>query len=124
MEMNNQQKLNQNMEDYDLLKCVDKALDKFGTSVKQTIYWKITILHGSLQNAIVENPSIFIGVLHDIFRDSSIGVERSIIEEIRSAFTFVEGEVVETLGDALKLAKEQITPTTSLLVHNLQTTRR
>jgi hypothetical protein len=123
MEKKNQQKLKHKMEDYDLLKCVDRALDKFGTSVKQTIYWKITILHGSLQNAIVENPSIFIGVLHDIFRDSSIGVERSIVEEIRTVFTFVEGEVVESLGDALKLAKEQITPT-SLLVPNLQSARR
>ena len=101
------------MEAYDLLKCVDNGLDRFGTSVKQTIYWKITILHGSLENAIVENPSIFIGVMREIFRDSAIGVERSIIEEIRNTFNLSE-EDTKTLGKTIGLAKEQITPVSNL----------
>lgn len=98
------------MEDYDLLQCIDKGLERFGTSVKQTIYWKISILHGSLQNAIIANPSIFINVLRELFHDSSVGVEESLLKEISEVFGSCDGN---TLEDAIRSAKDQITPTSN-----------
>ena len=61
----------QNLEEYDLLQCIDRGLDPFGSHVKQTIYWRMAILHGSSQGGIVANADAFARVLEDLFGDTA-----------------------------------------------------
>jgi hypothetical protein len=93
------------VEDYDLLRCIDKGLENFGKSVKQTIYWKISILYGSPQEAIISNPAILVEVIRNTFRDSAIGVEKFLINEIVSSFGRFED--CDTLEATLKVMRER-----------------
>lgn len=98
------------MEEYDILQCVDRALSQFGPSVKQSVYWHISILHGSLHNGVISHPRILSSVLRRIFGDSAVGIETSIIRELASIFDLRKGDA-EDLTLALKSASEQIIPT-------------
>ena len=84
----------------DLLRCIDTSLEKFGASIRQTIYWKISILYGSPHEAIIMNPAAFVDVIRTTFRDSAIGVEKFLLNEIKSNFGWFEN--CKTLEDVLK----------------------
>jgi hypothetical protein len=88
-------------------------LNPFGSHLKQTVYWKISILHGSLNKAIIANPTIFVDLLRQLLRDSASGVERCIIKELKHDFE-LSAEEARDLQSALEAAKDQITPTASL----------
>ncbi len=98
------------MEEYDVLQCVDKGLDLLGSHIRQTIYWRISILHNSAHSCIVENPAVFVKILHELFGDSSYGVEKAIIKELRRVFELERTETVD-LEQALLSVRNQITPT-------------
>ena len=95
------------MEEYDLLGCIDKGLEPLGSHVKQTIYWKMTILHGSQREGIVANPSIFAKVLQEIFGEISMRIEKSIIKELGKVFE-LSVEDMKTLTSAIVAAREQV----------------
>ena len=95
------------MEEYDLLECIDKGLEPFGSNVKQSIYWKMSILHNFSRNEIIENPELLSGVIKETLGDSSEAVEESIIVEIREKFGIPEEES-QSVVDAIRNAKEQI----------------
>jgi hypothetical protein len=97
------------LEEYDILKCVEKGLAPFGPHAKQTVYWRISILHHSLQNTVISNPSTFTGVLQDVFGDSAVAVEESIIKELQMAFDLSEenGDL-ESFEHAIRAAKRKI----------------
>ncbi len=108
------------MEEYDILQCVERALNQFGSSVKHTVYWQISILHGSLHNGVISDPQILSRVLRRIFGDSAIGIESAIIRELSNSFDLTNRNV-EDLTLALKAASEQIIPTH--ISESLQTIR-
>ncbi len=95
------------MEEYDLLQCVDKGLDPFGTNVKQSIYWKMSILHNYPRNEVIENPDLFLAVIRETLSDSAISVEESITRQVRIAFD-LPAENARTLKEAITNARRQI----------------
>src|ERR1700680_3072898 len=95
------------MEEYDLLQCIDKGLDQFGTNVKQSIYWKMSILHNYTRNEIIENPDLFLKVIRETLSDSAISVEESIARQIRMKFD-LPNENAQNLKEAIVSAKRQI----------------
>jgi hypothetical protein len=100
------------LEEYDLLKCIDNGLEPFGSHVKQTIYWRMMILHGSQREAVVAQPAVFVNVLREILADSSIGIEKSIILEITHVFK-LKAKDRESLARAIEAAREQIVAVTT-----------
>ena len=95
------------MEEYDLLQCIDKGLEPFGSNVKQSIYWKMSILHNFSRNEVIENPEFLSNVIRETLGDSSEAVEESIIMEIREKFSIPEEES-QSVVDAIGSAKKQI----------------
>jgi hypothetical protein len=95
------------MEEYDLLQCIEKGLEPFGSNVKQSIYWKMSILHNYSRNEVIDNPEILSNVIRETLRDSSPAVEESIANEIRRKFNLSEKES-RTMLDAVTNAKSQI----------------
>ena len=74
------------MEEYDLLQCIEKGLEPFGSHVKQSIYWKMSIVHNYSRNEVIENPELLASVIRETLSDSSPAVEESIAREIRQKF--------------------------------------
>jgi hypothetical protein len=95
------------MEEYDLLQCIEKGLEQFGTHVKQSIYWKMSILHNYSRTELVENPEILASVIRETLSDSSAAVEESITREIRMKFNLPYDEA-QTMEDAISRAKSMI----------------
>lgn len=95
------------MEEYDLLQCIEKGLEPFGSHVKQSIFWKMSILHNYSRNEVSENPGLLTSVIKETLNDSSAAVEDSIAAEIRKKFNLPYKEA-QNMGDAIKLAKRQI----------------
>jgi len=95
------------MEEYDLLQCIDKGLEPFGSHVKQSIYWKMSILHNYSRTEVIENPELFANVIRDTLSDSSVAVEESITREIRQKFG-IPYEESQSIVDAIGNAKRQI----------------
>jgi len=110
------------LEEYDLLECIDKGLEPFGSNVKQTIYWNMTILHGSQRAGLIGDPSVFAKVLEEIFGASAVGIEKSIIREIRKVFK-LSVEDRETLKSAIVSATDQVVPVSSKIQPLAVTTR-
>jgi hypothetical protein len=95
------------MEEYDLLQCIDKGLEPFGSHVKQSIYWKMSILHNYSRTEVIENPELFTNVMRETLSDSSPAVEESIAREIRIKFN-ISYEDSQSIVDAIGNAKRQI----------------
>lgn len=93
------------IEDFDLLQCIDRSLEKFGYAVKESIHWKISILYGSPRDALLSNPCIIIQVLRATFRDSAVGIEKHIFNEIVKSFG--NSENCSTLEDLLKAMRDK-----------------
>lgn len=93
------------MEEYDVFRCVDKGLEPFGSHVKETLYWRITILHDSLHYCVIENPEVFVRVIRELFGEGARVFERSIMKELRHAFELSERD---DLTAALLSVREQI----------------
>ena len=117
------------MEEYVIVSCVDKGLEPYGSQVKQTVYWRLSMHHGSLHNSLIADPSIFVNVLREIVGAGSKAIERSIVSELKQVFSLpkTEGRSQDLLS-VLIAAREQITgcevgspmPTSSLGTSNRQ----
>jgi hypothetical protein len=93
------------MEMYDLLQCVDRALDKFGSNTKQATYWTLMTKEGISSDRIVQNPDAFSGILAEIFgEEGSKIVEKAIIKEIKKTFSLENPSSYYTLNDAFDIA--------------------
>jgi hypothetical protein len=97
------------LEECDIVTCVDKGLEPYGSQVKQTVFWRISMSHGSLVNSLIADPAIFVNVLREIVGSGSAAVEKSIIKELRQAFDIPRKEGPVDLITALKIARNQIT---------------
>jgi hypothetical protein len=93
------------MEMYDLLQCVDRALDKFGSNTKQATYWTLMTKEGISSERIVANPEALSRILAEIFGvDGSKIVEKAIVKEIKKTFEFENPSSFYTLNDAFDIA--------------------
>jgi hypothetical protein len=95
------------MEKYDLLHCIDKGLEPFGSNVKQSIFWKLSVLHNFSREDVTENPEHLVEIIRETLGDSAVEVEKSIIHEIRTCFEIVS-EDSTGLTEAIRAAKRQI----------------
>ena len=84
-------------------------MEPFGPHAKQTVFWRISILHQSVENSIMSSPSVFVDVLAEVFADSAVAVEESIINELARKFYLSEekGEL-ESLEHAIGAARDKI----------------
>ncbi len=93
------------MEMYDLLQCVDRALDKFGSNTKQATYWTLMTKEGISSDRIASNPEALSRILQDIFgNEGSKIVEKAIVKEIKKAFSLENPSSYYNLSDALETA--------------------
>ena len=91
------------MEEYDLLQCIDKGLDGFGSSVKNAIFWRLTILHNSSRSEVISDPKVLVQVIRETFGSSASAIETSITDEIGKKFqlsTKGTRSLVEAIGEA------------------------
>ena len=98
------------MEEYDILQCIDRALDAFGSSVKNSIFWRMSTLHNSTTSEVISDPTAFANVVHEVSNGSAHEIEASIINEMRKAFDLPASKT-RNLVVALSAAKEQLTGT-------------
>ncbi len=95
------------MEEYDLLQCIDKGLEPFGSNVKQSIFWKMCILHNYSRVEVLDNPELLVNVIRETLGDSSAAVEESVANEITRKFDLSLKDQV-TMVQAISEAKRQL----------------
>ncbi|MDG6999359.1 MAG: hypothetical protein JRN15_09620 [Nitrososphaerota archaeon] len=93
--------------DWEILECIDTALDVLGERTKFNIYWRLLIVENIDQKSIVYNPQIFVTVLEKMFGLGAKSIENEIIDKIRCTF----GLPLE--GDSLASAVRTIRSTVS-----------
>jgi hypothetical protein len=74
------------MEVYDLLQCVDRGLDAFGSNMKQATYWTLMSKEAISSDKILTNPEAFVRALKEIFGSGYALAQRAIVKEIKKTF--------------------------------------
>ena len=98
------------MEMYDLLQCIERALDKFGSNAKQATYWALMTKEGVSWENILTNPEPLKRVLSEIFgAEGSSLVERQIVEEIKKEFSLENAASTYSISNAFEIARENMT---------------
>jgi len=96
------------MESYDLLQCIDKVLDEFGSSAKQAVYLNLSLRKGIPHESMLDNPAELTTTLQEVFDDSSNVVMIAIVKEIKSTFGVdVKADPTE-FEESIELAHRQI----------------
>lgn len=95
------------MEEYDLVQCIDRALDRFGSCVKNSVFWRLLILHNSETSEVISDPVVFSVVIKEISPDNAAEIEMSIINEIGKTFD-LSAEETRSLVTAINAAKERM----------------
>src|ERR1700674_1926306 len=98
------------MEMYDLLQCIERALDKFGSNGKKATYWALMTKEGVSWENILTNPDPLMRVLTEIFGvEGSNLVQRQMVKEIKKDFSLENAASTYTLSDALEIARTSMT---------------
>lgn len=95
------------MEEYDLIECIDRGLDRFGSSVKNSIFLKLSFIHNSDSSEIIQDPFVFKSVIEEIFGQGAGEIETSIICEIKKAFQLAADET-KNMVSAIIAAKKHV----------------
>ena len=72
--------------DWEILECIDSALDLLGEKTKFNIYWRLLIVENIDKKSIVYNPQIFLSVLEKTFGLGAYSLEREIVAKIKARF--------------------------------------
>ena len=72
--------------DWEILECIDSALDVLGERTKFNIYWRLLIVENIDQKSIVYNPQVFVTVLEKMFGLGAQSIEYEIVAKLRSSF--------------------------------------
>jgi hypothetical protein len=96
------------MESYDLLKCIERVLDDFGSNARQSVYLNLVLRKGVPYESVLENPTIFTTVLREVFDESSVVVERAIVNEISHTFGLHLRSSSSAFEESIELACKQI----------------
>ncbi|MDA4130575.1 MAG: hypothetical protein OK457_07370 [Thaumarchaeota archaeon] len=97
------------METYDLLQCVDRGLDAFGSNMKQAAYWALTSKEGVSSDQILSNSEAFVRALKEVFGNGYPLAERSIVREIKETFSLKKPSSSYDIGKAFEIAERKIT---------------
>jgi hypothetical protein len=98
------------LEMYDLLQCIERALDKFGSNAKQATYWALMTKEGVSWENILTDPEPLMRVLGEIFgAEGSSLVERQIVKEIKQVFPLENSAHTYTITAALEIARRSLT---------------
>jgi hypothetical protein len=94
---------------YDLLRCVDRGLDSFGSNMKQAVYWTLMSKETISSDEILTHPDAFIRSLKEIFGNGYLLAQRAIVKEIKKTFEIDMPQGTYDLLEALDLASKEIT---------------
>ena|ERR1700730_2187001 len=95
---------------YDLLQCIERALDKFGSNAKQATYWALMTKDGVSWENILTNPDPLMRVLSEIFgAEGSSLVERQIVKEIKKDFSLENSASTYSIVQAFEIARGNMT---------------
>ena len=72
--------------DFQVLECVTKALDSWGSAVRDKIFWHLFFYCGMKPSEIGEKVDTFAKALEDAFGSDSIEIEKSIAIELKRKF--------------------------------------
>jgi hypothetical protein len=98
------------MEMYDLLQCLDRALDTFGSNTKRATYWAFTSKEGISSDNILAKPEAFVASIKDVFGENgSKLVERAVVREIKHTFNLDHPISSYSIFEALEIAGKNIT---------------
>jgi hypothetical protein len=97
------------MEMYDLLQCVDRRLDAFGTNMKQATYWTLMSKEAISSDKILSNPEAFVRALKEIFGNGYALAQRSIVKEIKKTFDLDQPTGTYDILEAFDTASKAIT---------------
>jgi hypothetical protein len=105
------------METYDLIKCIDMALDEYGSSAKQAFYLTFMLKKSApIEEVIMTDPGLLVQTLRDVFDDSSEIVKRSIISQIKEVFGLKKPVSAYELEDALSIATRRLSGVSTIPV--------
>jgi len=94
---------------YDLLQCVDRGLDTFGTNMKQAVYWALMSKEALSSDKILSNPEAFVRALKEIFGNGYPLAERSIVKEMKRTFELKMPVGSYNILDAFDIVSKEIT---------------
>ena len=97
------------MEMYDLLQCVDRGLDSFGSNMKQAVYWQLMSKEAISSDRILYNPEAFVRALKEIFGSGYPLAERAIVKEIRRVFQLQVRPRSYSLDEVFDIVSKDIT---------------
>jgi len=69
-----------------VLSSIDRGLDRVGPNVKYLVYWHLQNIGHVKRVDIVSNPEHFLAALRGLYRESSVAVERAIVQELNASF--------------------------------------
>jgi hypothetical protein len=82
-----------------ILQYLDQALDVYGTSVKQVVYWKFENTHHLSRNEISSHPEKFVETIRTIFGTGTSSIEKDIARDVqqRAGFKYIDSDLVTVL---------------------------
>ncbi|MGI0081242.1 MAG: hypothetical protein ACRECH_16670 [Nitrososphaerales archaeon] len=86
---------------------LDEALDIYGSSVKQVVYWKFEKTHHLSRNEIYAHPEQFVETIRIIFGTGMSSIEKDMVRKIErdSGLTNLDAD---NLVDALRQLKSAL----------------
>ena len=104
------------MEIYDLLQCVDRGLDAFGSNMKQATYWALMSREAISSDRILSNPEAFVRALKEVFGSGYPLAERSIVSEIKRTFDLKSPTSSYNILEAFQIASKDITEVSECVI--------
>ena len=89
------------------LSCVDRALDKYGRTTKDVIFFHFETESGLNRKEIPKKPEIFVATIQKIFGAGAGIVQASIIDEMRSVSLSIDLDKKDVVA-SLQRARESI----------------
>ncbi len=92
-----------------LLDCIDRALDTFGQTTKQVVYWNLT-QQDDIQGrgGILKNPEAFERALWKMFGPGVACIRWEIIREIKNGFDLDDKAKIEDIPTAFRQAMRKV----------------
>ena len=94
------------LDDYELMECIDEGLGIFGQNVRYTVYWRIAYLNNLPYSGILVNPEAFVEALQTIFGLAAIQIEHVIMQRIKERFELLDLEC-SSLPEVIRYARRQ-----------------
>lgn len=74
------------LDDFEIMECIDEGLNLFGSNIRYTIYWRMTILNNIPREGILVNPEAFVRGIESIFGAGASRIEAAIVDKIKRRF--------------------------------------